>query len=573
MPWRELIPAACGCICLAWGSPAPGAFPSSRPANLPEPTRIKQSTSWGYVYHQFRHHAGDYFKGPNVDQGFYEFLVRLPFLKTSVSPSSKPPLVILLHSRSGDFNRHERGLTDHVVLFPDDNTRDIGHTGWFGYHDQAPKPPKPDSVVVPYTQRRLIYYIEFAIRKYNVDPNRIWIRGGSMGGGGALLFALHHPEWVIGAEADKPPIDMRALPMLLPLAQKTFGPIKLDLKVADTDVSVWQYTSVPWLMANRPGCPVWLDVRHGRLDKVVPFEQYLTSLNPPGRSFLQLFEQGVVPGTFVWDMSGHDRGDPMGTWRADFSPLGKGLIRLDLPTFAFSNGSQGHLGVPEKLGQWHARQHPTRNPRGLINDFCRWDPTSIVDLPERLEIALWLSDEGNEWQRCPVESMTFSVSPRGMLGFPVPRQCAFRYAVVPDGPTGRAASDESGVLTINDVPIRRGRDKAVRLRIEHAMPLPVLSIACPSHPTRRPTPATSVVSRWTVANGSPESPMPVDRYRCWISPKPSMTPPDGSDTSETERVFESLAPGSYHVMVQARLVTGQWGPVTIRQVNIDPTAP
>ena len=561
---------------IAWSCLAPGAAgdaAATRPADASPPTLVKRLTHWGYGYHHYRHRADACFKGPNVDHGFYDFLVRLPLFKTSVKPGDHPPLVIALHSRRGDFDRRERRWSDHVVLMPDDNTTGVGHSGWFGYHELAPGPPKPDTAIVPYTERRLLYYVRFALEKYHVDANRVWVTGGSMGGGGALLLALRHPEWITGAVAAKPPVDMRTLPLFRPMAEKVFGPFKWGLKVAGTDVNAWQATSATWLLSVQPTCRTWLDISHGRLDKIVPFVQYFTSVNPPGRGFLQLFEHGAAPGTFVWDMSGHGRGDPVGVWRFGFNPLAAGTIRMDAPTFVFADPSLGHLGVPTKLGGWRGRQRPNRDPRGMMNGFVRWDGKTLVDRPDRLEVDLWLSDEGAAWQQCPAEAMTYSVSPRGMHRFPIPPRCTFYYRVTPNGPSGRAEADDDGRLTLDAVPFRRGRANAVKLHIEHAVPDPVVAISSPTHPTPVPRAPTTAIVRWQVANSAPGDPMPVDRYRCWIAPRPNDIPPPDSETHETERVFESLKAGHYHVRVQARLVTGRWGPISARRINVDPTSP
>lgn len=539
----------------------------------PEPELVRRYVDWGFAYHHFRHKATARFKGPNVRQEWYEFKVRTPLFKSSLGPKTQAPLVVLLHARSGDFNRHERSWTDHVVLLPDDNTEGIGHTGWFGYHDRAPEPPKRDSVVVPYTQRRLVYTIRFVVEEFGCDPHRVWACGGSMGGGGALLLAMHHPEWIAGAYATKPPIDLRACPALRSMAEKLFGPREWQLRVEGTQTSVWLWTSLPWLLARRSPWQPWLQIRHGRMDAIVPFMQYFTSLSPPGRSFWQMLEHDPPPGVFVWDLSGHEGGDPIGTWRSDFNALSTGLVRKDKPVMAFFDPSLGHLGVPKRLGKWKTQQTPQRHPRGVVNAFCRWDPDTIVDRPDRFEVRLWLSGEGAEWQRCPVEEMTYTVSPRWTRNFAVPPETTFAYRVLPEGPSGRVTSDDRGRLAVPRVPIRRGRARAVRLQLRYAMPTPIVSVTCPSHPTSVPRPATTVVATWTVANSTLNDPMPVDRYRCWLAKRPDAPAPEDCETTKTERVFESVKPGGYTLMVQARLVTGSWGPVTMQPVFVDPSSP
>lgn len=570
--WSRALVLLAGYVALTPGAAWAAAL-TTQPADLPVPKLVKRTTQWGYTYHHYRHEAVPYFKGPNVRQASYDFVIRLPVLRFKASATASPPMVVLLHSRGGSAQAGERRWSDHVVLMPDDNTEGIGHSGWFGYHKLAPEPPEPDTPIVPYTERRVMYAIRFAVSQYHVDPHRIWITGGSMGGGGALLLALRHPECIVGVEALKPPVDLRALPMLHPLAMKAFGPPRLELKVQGSDISAWQATSIPWLLAQSPCCRTWVQVEHGRLDRIVPFEQYVTAISPPGQSFIKLFEAGAAPGTFSWDMSRHGGRAMLAGWMQRWNPMDEGLVRLDRPVFVFSNPSLGHLGVPEKLGQWAGRQHPAQHPRGVINGFCRWGAEGLVDQPDRLEVRVWLSDEDTGWQRCPVEEMTYSVSPRGTQRFPMPPNCTYRFRVLPDGLTGRATSNEHGVLVVDKIPLRRGKDNAVTLRIEHAMTLPIVSVISPTHPTLLPRPATSVVAQWTVGNRLGSKPMPVDRYRCWIGQDRTTPPPPEAETSETERLFESVEPGGYTVCVQARLVTGRWGPVTAKRINIDPSWP
>ncbi|MCP4117896.1 MAG: prolyl oligopeptidase family serine peptidase [Desulfobacteraceae bacterium] len=51
-----------------------------------------------------------------------------------------------------------------------------------------------DGVFVPYTENRILHAIGVARERYNIDSNRIYLRGGSMGGTGAMSLGLKHPE-------------------------------------------------------------------------------------------------------------------------------------------------------------------------------------------------------------------------------------------------------------------------------------------------------------------------------------------------------------------------------------------
>jgi len=566
---------------LAVGLCAPAGHAAS-PTTAPLRARlVDRKFNWGYWYWHYRHIPDETMKAPGVLQPAYDFLVRLPLLCPGPEAIRSPaPVVMVLHARGGDFNRHERRWPDHIVILPDDNTRGLGHTGWFGYHDGSPAPPTRRNVVVPYTVNRLLAYLRFVVETFHADPNRMWVTGASMGGAGALLLALHHPEWVTGCVAMEPPIYPAACDPVRQQARRLFGPPELGLKVLGTDMTAWEYLDAARWIAQTPGGRAFIQIEHGLRDARVPFAQYRRQVHGTGSSMFELFERGAVCGRFLWDQRTHSKPDPMRGWFPLFAPLADGSIRLDRAVLAFGNASSGPWGPSDRPGQWHAECNPSRDPRGIVNAFLRWDGPGIVDEPERLEVSLWLNDEGPSRWRCPVNEIRVDVSPRGTQQFVIPLECAFRYTILPTGHSGQACSDSQGVLTIPQVPVARGRTSAVRLRIEHDLPGPVLSISSPSHPTPLPRAGRTIRCRWRVVNSWGGRRVTADQYACWIARKVQPQIPPGAYTQARERSFTVSQPGRYYLHVRAHNPEHGWGPVTVREVNIDnggtvplPTAP
>jgi hypothetical protein len=70
-------------------------------------------------------------------------------------------------------------------------------TWWYGYHEaHGTLRSFKDGSVVPYTERRLLAFIEWACDKWPVDRNRIIVTGckGGASGSGALHLGLRHPK-------------------------------------------------------------------------------------------------------------------------------------------------------------------------------------------------------------------------------------------------------------------------------------------------------------------------------------------------------------------------------------------
>ncbi len=182
---------------------------------------------------------------------------------------------------------------------------------------------------------------------------------------------------------------------------------------------------------------------------------------------------------------------------------------------------------------------------------------------------MWLADDRPRRWRCPKEQLSFDVSPRGTQRFPVPAECEFRYTILPAGATGLIRSDLHGLLTVPQVPIRRDRASAARLRIEHHVACPVVSVWSPSHPTPLPCRDRRVHVMWRIANCWNGQRVPANRYACWIARAVENHIPDGAETEACERFFQLAAPGRYYLHARAHRPGHGWGPLTLREVNID----
>jgi predicted esterase len=107
------------------------------------------------------------------------------YLPVNYDPSNKWPLVVYLHGYNGDNpeyinwwsadKRHDPSSDKHGVIFIEPHGR--GNTQYLGFGDQD-----------------VLKCIEMAKQKFNVDGDRVYLVGSSMGGFGTWNVATRHPE-------------------------------------------------------------------------------------------------------------------------------------------------------------------------------------------------------------------------------------------------------------------------------------------------------------------------------------------------------------------------------------------
>jgi predicted esterase len=107
------------------------------------------------------------------------------FIPINYNPKQKWPLVIMLHGYNGDNpvyvkwwsidQRHNSVVDKYPVIYIEPHGR--GNTSYKGIGDQD-----------------ILKCIELAKQKFNIDEDRIYLKGESMGGGGTWNVGTRHPE-------------------------------------------------------------------------------------------------------------------------------------------------------------------------------------------------------------------------------------------------------------------------------------------------------------------------------------------------------------------------------------------
>jgi poly(3-hydroxybutyrate) depolymerase len=149
-----------------------------------------------------------------------EMLEYAVFVSSKVKQGTKSPLVIALHGRTAQpttimrFTRDAAERAGFIVAAP------MGYhdRGWYGLDADRLTP-----TVREYSEKDVMNVLSFMRAEFDIDENRIYIMGSSMGGAGALFLAGKHPDLWAAVAAGAPPLPrgqanftaMRHIPVYL----------------------------------------------------------------------------------------------------------------------------------------------------------------------------------------------------------------------------------------------------------------------------------------------------------------------------------------------------------------------
>lgn len=125
------------------------------------------------------------------------------YVPTTYDAATPSPLIVLLHglgSNPGRVIRYE-GFTDfaeergYIVVSP------MGYNsrGWYGSRGNGRASTRGDAANDPenlgeLSETDVMNVLELTLEAFNVDPDRVYLAGHSMGGGGTWHIAIEHPD-------------------------------------------------------------------------------------------------------------------------------------------------------------------------------------------------------------------------------------------------------------------------------------------------------------------------------------------------------------------------------------------
>lgn len=389
------------------------------------------------------------------------------------------PLVMALHGGGGDLFSFgmasvpgQGGLAyleqpaSGLVMTPDDpllgfnplsGSRGQIFTYWLGYHDTLnrfqPSYPGPNSVVVDYTARRLLWELEWCVQHLGVDGDRISVTGASMGGIGSQMLAAFYPERFslavpfvgsldVEVSANYPYSTLvfgtvqQAVPSTLPGGPAIQDALKMRWRIENLDTSHW---------------PMMRYV-YGRLDLAVPWAQIAPEL--------PFLDQSGIGAAIYWDQRQHSfwfgsdffsasrlRAPAMTAYRASAS----------YPGFFATDTDAGTPGRQPEVGDG---TFGSGDPSGSWGGYLQWDPQLVLDEPSfweaRVEV---ISGRADASEITGLSEIRASLSPRRRRSFrPAPGTVVFyEYRRSADGAlldSGAVVVDAQGGIVVPDLPLQ-----------------------------------------------------------------------------------------------------------------------
>jgi len=364
----------------------------------------------------------------NVPSEYYNWSVGVPS-----QLGEAVPLELNLHRDGHSYWRtHYRIERDSIVLSPHDFPI---NTWWYGYHEAyGTLRSFNQGRIHPYTERRLLAFIEWACRKWPVDRNRILVTGcrGGASGAGALHLGLRHPEVFNLVISGHGAIDYAA---------EAVRTDRRGLAAAQSMQAIWGRPE--WNIPTESGGSFWEGhdmprlVRNTSPRQELPFVTLTYSGEGAHRFYRAMLEtrRGVM-GQWAWGGARYLPVSASGTY--------PNVIRLDLRKNA------PYLAIAHASG---LEERETKRRRSLNTHF-RW--RDVVDKADRFEATI--SGTGQGYILVPRRCRNFKPAPGKVYAWTntllpgAPKPTRPRPGTLEAGPqSGQARVGDNGLLEIRGV--------------------------------------------------------------------------------------------------------------------------
>lgn len=131
------------------------------------------------------------------------------FVSSKYDKNKKAPLLVALHGLGSNPQQilRYKGLTDlaekygYVVVAP----MGYNSSGWYGAASPFKKKPDPPNLY-ELSEKDVMNVLDLTRKEFNIDPDRIYLMGHSMGGGGTWHLGLKYPDLWAGLAPIAPAI-------------------------------------------------------------------------------------------------------------------------------------------------------------------------------------------------------------------------------------------------------------------------------------------------------------------------------------------------------------------------------
>jgi pimeloyl-ACP methyl ester carboxylesterase len=330
------------------------------------------------------------------------------------------------------------------------SSNQIPYDWWTGYPDRYQSEPLvtaadwQQATVHPYSQRRMLSFLDWAAAKYSLDTTRTFTAGDSMGGSGALMLAIRRPEriaWAVSWVGVHVPLES---PLFKDSYKNVFGDPAWGVKFED-GTPVWDYfDDVKYLRAHVGQDTPLLIFSNGKNDGGIGWKQAV--------QYLHALQDTRRPHIFHWGQGGHGE-------RAGLPPGGDERtmvlnLSVDRSLPAFTHGSlDDDPGSGDELDG---------SPSGNVNRYLTWDVETVRDEAATWEMTVILSADA------PKDQSTVDITPRRVQKFKTPPGTTVAWTNVPKGggatQRGTVTADQWGLITLPQVLVGKHHNRITLTR-------------------------------------------------------------------------------------------------------------
>ncbi len=322
-----------------------------------------------------------------------------------------------------------------AIVHPGGNA--VQETCWFGYFCIPQNAKHTEPRAYPFTENRLDWAVKWIMKKYRVDPLRVYSGGQSMGAMGSTQWAHRKSEVFAAVFPRLGRVRQSWLPCIAQGFPKSISSRRWKKPAPMPDGKTNYFTrmdSVKWVTEHHEDLPFYCFVA-GRTDYVEPWKSQIEMIKA-----LTASHHGFA---FAWGPGGHSS--------STASKAFKFLKNYNKEKFALNRSypALGNSSIDHDMGNGDPKNG---DMQGGINLGFNW--TMAAD-----EAGKWSVKLSNDLCKAV---MTVNVTPRRCQKFKTKPGEKFKWTSSTDG-KGDVTADKWGLVTIQKIKIEPGKETTLSI--------------------------------------------------------------------------------------------------------------
>ncbi len=220
-------------------------------------------------------------------------------------------------------------------------------TYWFGYYCVPQWANHEEPRAYNFTERRMLWLIDWVRGSYHADPNRIYAEGGSMGAWGTTTFALRHPDVFAAVYPNRPRTKQRGLPSMAKVDRDA------PILMSDGKTDYYDRMNMVKFVSQHPEDLSFIGWCCGRHDGFATFKEQIEMVEA-----LTAAHHGFA---FAWNDGDHSSGSTAMSEVMRWYPPEKFARNQSYPAF-------GNSSIDQDLGSGEVEVEESGRTKSVLNE-------------------------------------------------------------------------------------------------------------------------------------------------------------------------------------------------------------